>query len=476
MQAMLTAGAGEFQNAQLRLARHYLNKLRTASVAIHRGQASITYGIQLFDREREQIEHWQAYSAERSGEDGDWTRLCQEYPYAGLEVLTIRQNLADRVRWLESGLDAAMQLGNVRSELTFLHELSADYGNLGDTDMAALYAGRLLRRGREVKDSLSIGRGYYALGGVAEDRGLYAEALEQTQAALEIFTELGARTDEGRALHHLGSIALYLADFEQAYHYFSRHLILAETENNMGEVCRGLLSVAQTLLTVEEYAQAEPYIRRAIRLSRALEFQRLLGAGLIMLAQWFGEQDHLDLELKYYKEGIQAARSVGSQRDVIHGLSNSGFARMLKGDLEGALAELKEGLELARQAGIPRFICNLQRNIADTCMALDRPAAARSALKEALSLAWDMGSSYQIVKALTSAVGYWQYMGWNEQAAMWAGNLLGRPEVDPHMFDPICARLEAALGVGTYRQALEEGNALELDQILIDVLGTLDRR
>jgi tetratricopeptide (TPR) repeat protein len=455
---------------KVRLARHYLDKLRTASMAIRRGQASAEYGMGLFEREKEQIEHWQTQAADLSEEDSDWTQLCQEYSLASLGMLSNRRNLADQASWLEAGLAAAIKMGNERAELAILDELSQVYGLLGAVDKSAHFAERLLKRGREAEDRLSIGRAYYAIGSIAEDRGQYTDSLEYTQRALDVFSEVGVRTDQARALHHLGAVALYLGDSEKAYHYFSRHLDLVEAISDMSEVCRGLLSVGQALINLEEFAKAEPLIRRAIRISRRLGFHRLLGAGSILLAQWFGEQGQIDLELKYYGEGISAARKVGSRRDVIHGLSNSGLARMIKGDFDGALSDLKEGLELARQAGLPRFICNIQRNIADTHLARGEVEAARPAFLEALSLAHEMGSSYQMVKAVTSAIGYWQLVGHEKQAATWAGSIMNRAEVDQNLFQPICKRLEAALGRETYYQALDAGQKLDLNEVVIEIL------
>ena len=76
---------------QYRLARHYLNKLRTADAAVRRGQASVSYGLTLFDQEWEQIRHWQAWAARSAAEDA--ARLTRDFPLAGLEVLANRNNL-----------------------------------------------------------------------------------------------------------------------------------------------------------------------------------------------------------------------------------------------------------------------------------------------------------------------------------------------------------------------------------------------
>ena len=150
---MMLAPTTGSQQVEMRLAHYYLNKLRTASVSVHHGLASVMNGIELFDREWRQIEHWQAHSARRSREDRNWTRLCQDYSLAGLEVLSIRQNLADQARWLESGLQSAQLLRDHRAELTILNRLSRVCGLLGDVVRSAEFAERLMNKGIELKDS-----------------------------------------------------------------------------------------------------------------------------------------------------------------------------------------------------------------------------------------------------------------------------------------------------------------------------------
>ncbi|NLG72135.1 MAG: tetratricopeptide repeat protein [Chloroflexi bacterium] len=467
---MATLAPPEQTSVQMQLARYYLHKLRAASAAVQHGQGSAAYGLEMLNQEWEQIEHWQAYAAEHRSRDAGWARLCMEFPLAGVEVLALRQSIAGRVRWLRAGLEAAEMLANERAELAILDELSGAYQLLGDLPQAENCATRLLERAEALQDKLAIGRAYYRLGSLDEERGRYPQGREKVQYALNIFQQQGAQTDAGRALQRLGAIALYSSEYEQAYHHFSRHLEIMEAAGRMSEVCTGLLSIAQALMLLDEIDRAEPYIRRAVQLSRLLGYQRLLGAGLIMLGQWTAEQGQMEQELQYYAQGIAAARAAGSQRDVIHGLSNSGLARMHSGDLQGALRDLQAGLELARQAGLPRFICNLQRNIADAYLLSGEAEKARRPLEEALRLAGEQGSIYPVIKALTSAVHYLVIQERFSEAAVWAGALIGRHEVDQRLFIPLLARLEAALGRDVCWQTLNRGRDIDIQASLPQIL------
>jgi tetratricopeptide (TPR) repeat protein len=468
----MLAPTAALTRAEYRLARHYLQKLRTAAAAVRLGQASVAYGTELFDQDWEQIKHWQARVAQRA-KDNEWSRLCIDYPLAGIEVLSIRSSLTDQRRWLETGLEAAIRQGDATAELSILFSLSSVSFRLGQLDHSEELASALSKRAAEENDQLFLGRGALSLGKIHEERGLYPAALESYHLALEIFREVGARTDEGVALGSLGAISLYSGGFEEARSYFQQQYDLVKDGREITEVINSLLSIGQSRLMLEEFSQAEPYLQRAVRLSRIYGAQRLLGAGLIMLGQLAGEQGMEETELAYYAEGIEAARSIGSQRDVIHGLSNEGLSRMLTGDYEGALRSLDEGLALAREIGIPRFICNLQRNRADSFRGLGDLDAALPAVIESLTIARDLGSAFQSVKAMTSAVGYWQQRGHEGEAARWAGFLTTQNDVDPLMFTPICQRLEAALGAEAYQQAIEEGKRLKQDILVAEVLSKL---
>jgi tetratricopeptide (TPR) repeat protein len=470
---MTLATAPSLTRTQYRLARHYLTKLRTAAMTVHLGQASVPYALEMFDQEWEQIKYWQSQVSRRSPDDSDWSRLCIEYPLAGMQILSIRSPLADQIHWLEAGLEAAIRQHDSQAELAILFELGSVYYRLGLLDKSEQLASSLTKRAVEENDLLYVGRGTISLGKILEERGSYPAAVEDYQRALDIFRKVGARADEGITLGYLGAISLYSGGFQEALSYFQQHYELVKDERDITEVITALMAIGQSLIMLEDFSRAEPYLQRAVRLSRIYGAERLLGAGLIILGSWAGEQGQEELELVYYAEGIGVARAVGSQRDVIHGLSNEGLSRMLTGDFEGALISLEEGLELAKEVGIPRFVCNLQRNIADTYLGLNDPNAALPAIIESLSIARDLGSAFQTIKAMTSAIGYWQLIGRNKEAARWAGFLTTRQEPDLLLFTPICRRLETALGSEAYQQALEEGKALQLDELVAEILEKL---
>jgi tetratricopeptide (TPR) repeat protein len=240
------------------------------------------------------------------------------------------------------------------------------------------------------------------------------------------------------------------------------------------EYCTALLSVGDVLMKFHDYTGAEQYFQRAVSICRTLGFHRLLGVGLIYQGLLATHQNQLELACCYFEEGIRAVSAVGTQRQIIRGLCALGYARLRQGNFSDAVTHLLEAVLLARTIGLPRHLCELQRNLADTYLALNRLDEAWCALHEALAIARQLGAVPQKVKALSSAIAYFHSLGWNKQAATWAGFLINEIDIDEKLFQPVCIQLEATLGSEAYRRALEQGRSLTLDEVVSEVLRLLE--
>jgi tetratricopeptide (TPR) repeat protein len=461
-------------DTQYRLARHYLDKLRQADEAVCRGQANVSYGLKLFDQEWEQIQYWQAWAAKRGRNDETSAQLCKEFPLAGLEILANRNNAADQALWFLTAMEAAQQLRDCESERILCYQLFMTYRRLGMLDKVEYFASQLLKLGEATNDRLSIERALLGFGFVAEDRGMFAEAESYYQHVLQLSTELCVDTEIAQALNGLGTVASYLGEYQKAYPFFLRQLELMEATGKKSQVCHALLMMGHVLLGLKEYPRAESYLQRAVNMGRVFGFQRLVGVSLLHLGSSALEQNQLEIAYDYTDEGLRAVRRLGVVRQIMSGLSEQGYILLRMGDLPTALARLQEGLQLARESGRLRNICDLQCNLANTYLALNDLDTARSALHEALTLAQRLRLRPEKVKALSIAVAYDLCLGRYEQAAVWAGSLLGNAALDGVLVAPIYVKLERVLGTERYHAALQNGQALHLDDVVdgaISVVG-----
>jgi tetratricopeptide (TPR) repeat protein len=187
------------------------------------------------------------------------------------------------------------------------------------------------------------------------------------------------------------------------------------------------------------------------------------------------EQNQLETAYRYIEEGLEAVRNVGVVRQIINGLSQLGYIWLQMGNPEKALVYLQEGLKMARESESPRNIYNLQCSMTKTYLVLNDLNAALNALREALSLAQSLGGYPQKVEVVSIAAAFYQSLGLNEQAAIWAGMFMGDIELDQLFITPFYLKLEATLGVEAYQRALEQGKALILKDVFIQVIGLLDQ-
>ena len=208
-------------------------------------------------------------------------------------------------------------------------------------------------------------------------------------------------------------------------------------------------------------------------MSRALGLRRLLGVSLIHLGSSALEQNQLETAYRYLDEGLEKVRGVGVVRQIMTGLSLLGYTYLRMGNPTAALAHLHEGLEMARASEMPRIIRDLQCNLAKTYLVLNDLDSARSALKEVLTLAQNLGGHPQKMEAISIAVAYDQCLGRHEQAAIWAGTMMGDTELDNAFVMSIYVKLEAALGSETYQRALVQGKTRSLDDVMAEILQTL---
>jgi tetratricopeptide (TPR) repeat protein len=460
----------DLAQAEYRLARHYLNKLRRLNDAIRRGRANASYAVAEFDLEWDQIKHWQNWTCRNEVNDAARALLCIEFPFAGLEILSHRVNAAEHVTWLRAALIAADHLHEMTAKRRLLYELQMAYYRVGSVDMIKEVASQLLQYGEEASDHLAIERALFGLAAYSEERGLYADSQQYLQRALDLATPLNDAVETGRILNALGSVALYVGEFVEASRYFQQYLDLMESHGEVSKVCHALLSLGECLISLQAYDDAERHLQRAVSLCRTLAFQRLLGVGLLTLGSLATARGRLVEARHYLVEGLDAVRALGVQRQIVPGLATLGYVELRSGEIESALAVLHEGLRLAREGGRPRNICDVQINLTYAHLATRNVAAARTAVTEALTSAQHIHSQSQQARAVAAAVTYAHAIGALEQAANWAGVIINEEALSVPYFTSTCASLQKALGANAYDQAIEAGRRQTAEHAIPEIL------
>lgn len=318
----------EGHTTRMRHAAHYLTVLGECDDLYLKGGDAIKGGIALFDVEWRNIQAGQELVCHHSSGDEAVAWLCNQYPNAGIYVLSLRQHPRERIAWLEAALAAARQLKDLESEgwhcgnLGHAHDdlgeyrcaievyeqalvvsretidrrlegillcnLGVVYDNLGETQRATEFHEQALIILREIGDRRHEGAVLANLGRASGVSGETRRAVEFLKQALVIFREIGDRRHEGMTLGNLGNAYHDLGETARAVEFYERQLaIVRDIGDRFGEG----MSLFNTGLVLDELgdrAKAIAYIKAALDIFEQIESPDAIKARA-QLALWRGE-------------------------------------------------------------------------------------------------------------------------------------------------------------------------------------------
>jgi len=188
-------------NTQLRYSYYYercLSKANTLYLESGRN------GIELFERERENVIAGQRWAEENIDNDDLARELSRSYPNSGVYVLDVRIHPEMKISWLKSAIAACQMLGDIHGEGANLGNMGSAYAALGDARKAIDYYEQRLVIAREIGDRRGEGNALGNMGNAYAALGDARKAIDYYEQALAIDREIGDRRGEANASWNLG--------------------------------------------------------------------------------------------------------------------------------------------------------------------------------------------------------------------------------------------------------------------------------
>ncbi|MBX3014988.1 MAG: hypothetical protein KF832_25930 [Caldilineaceae bacterium] len=123
--------------------------------------------------------------------------------------------------------------------------------------------------------------------------GEFLRAQHAAEEALALFIQVGCRREQVRALTQLGVIAHRVGDEEKAYLLGIRSLEIAEVENYPEERAIALVELANTLVIMQRWPEAEHLYEQALASWQAMENNRQVTLARTELAFLYFQQEKL---------------------------------------------------------------------------------------------------------------------------------------------------------------------------------------
>jgi tetratricopeptide (TPR) repeat protein len=303
----------ERRAARMRHAAHYLTVLGECQGFYLKGGDAIKSGLGLFDVERRNIEAGQEWACLHSSGDETGAWLCNNYPNAGVYVLSLRLHPRESISWLEAALAAALQLKDRAAEGWHLGNLGIAYDNLGQT-----------RR-----------------------------AIECHEKNLAIAREMGNRRNEGAALVNLGIDYAYLGDTRCAIVFFKQALVIAHEIGERRAEGDALGNLGNAYAALGEMQRAVEFHEQALVVSREIGDRRTEGQDLCNLGLAYAALGEMRRAGELYAQCLAITHEIGDRLSEGSVLFNASLALDALGDRAKAIAHAEAALEIFKQVKSP---------------------------------------------------------------------------------------------------------------------------
>jgi tetratricopeptide (TPR) repeat protein len=305
--------------AQQRYSVHYENVLSRANALFLESGKN---GIELFERERENIIPGQRWAEENIDNDDLARKLCRSYPDSGLHVLDLRIHPKMKITWLKCAIAACQTLGDRQGEGVNLGNLGLAYAALGDARKAIDYYEQQLVITREIGDRRGEGADLGNLGNAYIDLGDAHKAIDYYKQHLAIAREIGDRGGEGNALGNLGNTYAVLGDAHKSIEYYEQALVITREIGDKRNEGNWLGNLGIAYKNLGDARKAIEYYEQALAILREIGDRRGEGNALGNLGNAYADLGDARKAIEYYEQRLVIAREIGDRRGEGNALFN----------------------------------------------------------------------------------------------------------------------------------------------------------
>ncbi|MEZ6057659.1 MAG: tetratricopeptide repeat protein [Planctomycetaceae bacterium] len=334
---------GQLDAAYLAHAEHYAAVANETS-DLYKQKGSTLAGLDLFDRERLQLEAAFTWLASRTEAPSQRTllNLINGVAYTGNLLFHPHQ----RITWLEAQLTTARHLNDQQEEGIALGNLGLAYYALGEPRRAIEYHEQALVVLRKIGDRRGEGATLGSLGLAYAALGEPRRAIEFHEQALIISREIGDRRGEGSDLGNLGNAYAALGEPRRAIKFHKQYLdISREIGDRQGEG-NALGNLGNAYADLGEPRRAIEYYEQQLIISREIGGRRGEGNSLGNLGNAYAALGEPRRAIEYYEQALIISREIGDRRGEGNSLFNWADELWKLGDHAAAITNAEAALEI----------------------------------------------------------------------------------------------------------------------------------
>jgi len=395
---------------------YFAQVLSTANEYYTRGGESAALGIKVFDAEWENIKTGQSWAATHIDQDSLALELCNFYPYAGKDLLELRQHPKERIPWLEAALSAAKILKDQKSEASLLCLIGIAYIALGEGANATDYFNQALDVARKVGSKHLESVALANLGSIYQEQGQQSEAINIYEQALVTAREINDHRNEVTILGRLGDSYVSLAKYTQAIGIFESSLDIVRKLGDVRHEATILSGLGNAYSSMGESRRAIQYYEQSLSLSRKIDYRHGAAAALSNLGLAYQNIGESSTAISFYEQALDIFREISDPRGEANATGNLAIAYAQLGDYKTAVERFSRMLEIVRELGNREGEALALCNLGFVFSTLGDNSRARTLFEQSLEIMRRIGDRHGEAKALSGIANTYVNVGDSTQA------------------------------------------------------------
>ena len=330
-----------------RFAMHYLQVLGEANDLYQEGKENILKGVEIFNREWENLRIGQFWAATHIDNDKDGSELCNDYPKYGFLLLDLCRHPEEHIQWIETGIKAAKILNYHLDEESLLCNMGTAYMRLGRSQHAIDFFQQSLTmaklRGDLNKITLlliNLTSAYLHMGDVLPAISIYDEILH-LQPEITDQISIGI-------LHNLGAIHYMMGNNQEGIHAYKILLDLFREHGDWRREGSVLINLSNAYANMGETLQAIEYLHEALDIAKTIGAKDLECDALGKLSLFYIE-DEPEQAIELLEKALVIAQNIGDKSTEAENWGRLGNAYRIRGEMEIAKDFCNKALLLARE-------------------------------------------------------------------------------------------------------------------------------
>lgn len=362
--------------------------------------AGLSAALEKLDSNWEQVSKAQSWCAANATKREDATYLAMRFACTAPDLLYLRLDAAEWLKWLEAGRQLAESGGYPKTHLRILENFGHAHLAASHRSEARAYFEQHLALARTLKESREEGKAFCSLGDLDNREGLYESAEERFRHALRIAQEIGDHQLEADALGNVGNLYDDTGRPEAAREVYLQALELARRIGDHEGEIRHLGNLGILHKYTGELDQAAELFRQQLTLARDLgdvghESMAMHNLGLV-----FSQQGHMDEAERIFRQALEQRPDNSLGRAITKG--SLGIIYRQRGQTERAIEAFQQWQRIAHENGNLNHEGQALANLGNAWVDVGELSLARAALEKAAEIQRNLGHPRDLGVALVN--------------------------------------------------------------------------